>query len=477
MSAPLTLPAAVPDAALATAASLDTTREATLHTLLRLAIGLCFIGHGAFGILTKAAWLPYFGLVGMGPEAAHRLMPVVGSVDILIGVAVLTRPHRLLLVWAVFWCVWTAALRPLTGEGIWEMLERAGNYGVPLALLLLGGATHRAWPAAATREKGERLRLVFRTLQGTTALLLVGHGALLAGGKPAFVEHWAAVGVPAAALPWLGGFEILLAGVVLARPGVGVLVFVAVWKLATEALWMGAGAPAWEWIERAGSYAAPAGAALLAAAILSGARSTPTGGVAARRMAAAAALALGALLAPAALHAQPPPPDAALVSALRAGGHVLYCRHAITDHSQQDSNVDFANPLTQRRLSAEGEAQARAIGRAVTSLGIPIADVYASPYDRNMKSAELSFGRPVAERVLLTAGDSVRRRALLAGPIPAGGNRAIVTHERTIHLDVQLPRGAIDEGTCLVLRPDGRGGFNAIARVLPAQWQALRGAR
>ena len=31
-----------------------------LHRVLRVTGGLCFIGHGAWGVITKAAWLPYF---------------------------------------------------------------------------------------------------------------------------------------------------------------------------------------------------------------------------------------------------------------------------------------------------------------------------------------------------------------------------------------------------------------------------------
>jgi hypothetical protein len=40
----------------------------------------------------------------------------------------------------VFWGFQTACLRPLGGEPVWEFLERGGNFGVPLALLVLMGA-------------------------------------------------------------------------------------------------------------------------------------------------------------------------------------------------------------------------------------------------------------------------------------------------------------------------------------------------
>jgi hypothetical protein len=41
------------------------------------------------------------------------------------------------------------------------------------------------------------------------------------------------------------------------------LLFVAAWKLATESLFVVAGAPVWEFVERAGSYVAPIALAAL----------------------------------------------------------------------------------------------------------------------------------------------------------------------------------------------------------------------
>jgi uncharacterized membrane protein YphA (DoxX/SURF4 family) len=111
---------------------------------LRLGAAACFIGHGAFGVLTKEAWVPYFGFVGIPADWAFRLMPVVGAVDIAVGLAVLFTPRPIVLAYMVGWASWTAVLRPLTGESVFETLERAGNYGVPLALLLLTGVP-RSW--------------------------------------------------------------------------------------------------------------------------------------------------------------------------------------------------------------------------------------------------------------------------------------------------------------------------------------------
>src|SRR5918911_4222628 len=69
-----------------------------LYWILRVACAAEFIGHGAFGILTKAAWVPYFGVVGIPPELAWKLMPVIGTVDITLGLCVgLVRPVRAVL--------------------------------------------------------------------------------------------------------------------------------------------------------------------------------------------------------------------------------------------------------------------------------------------------------------------------------------------------------------------------------------------
>jgi hypothetical protein len=59
--------------------------------------------------------------------------------------------------------------------------------------------------------------------------------------------------------------EIIAGVVVLFVPNPALLVGIAIWKLATEALFPISGAPIWELIERGGSYAAPLALALLSA--------------------------------------------------------------------------------------------------------------------------------------------------------------------------------------------------------------------
>lgn len=236
---------------------------------LRAGAFLCYLGHGAFGVITKTAWVPFFAVAGIDRPTAFRLMPIVGAVDIAIGVATLLQPRAALAAYMVAWAVWTAALRPLTGQPVWEMLERAGNYGVPLALLavIARAPGWRGWAAPAVMRPLSppllrRLRLV---LTATVALLLAGHGALALAAKPELVAH-AALLAPlhaTAVARMLGALELGLAAAILWRPTVGIALVACGWKLATELLFLAAGAPAWEVVERGGSYAAPLALAMV----------------------------------------------------------------------------------------------------------------------------------------------------------------------------------------------------------------------
>jgi hypothetical protein len=235
---------------------------------LRVGAALCFIGHGAFGFITKAAWLPYFGVAGIPEGYAWKLMPMVGAVDVLAAMAVLFAPRALPLVYMSVWAAWTALLRPLAGESVWEMVERAGNYGVPMALLVMtglprsiGSLFHPRLSADADEQTLARVRTILRW---TTAALLFGHGALGAFTTgPVSVAQYGAIGLDASAVIASGWIEILMATAVAFRPGIPLLIGVAAWKLATESLWIVTGTPIWEFLERAGSYAAPLALALL----------------------------------------------------------------------------------------------------------------------------------------------------------------------------------------------------------------------
>ena len=244
--------------------------ESRLHWLFRCAVFLEFTGHGACGIHTKSAWLPYFHVFAIPDAMAWRLMPLIGSIDIALGVMALFRPCRALLVYMVVWGGFTALLRPAAGEGAWEFIERSYNYGVPLAFLLLHAAGRPAgWFAPlqlpAPLCAGSQRTLVW-TLRIIVALMLVGHGGFGAFmGKANLLVFYRAAGLSHLGLP----LEMLRAGIGFLEIGLGVLAVITnrpaffgsicLWKLASESLYLFAGMPVacWEVVERGGSYLAP----------------------------------------------------------------------------------------------------------------------------------------------------------------------------------------------------------------------------
>lgn len=264
---------------------------------------MCFIGHGAFGIITKPIWCNYFGVFGIGQDLAYRLMPVVGGIDILLGLALLFYPIRAVAGWLVVWGFITASLRPLSGEPFAEMIERAGNYGAPLALLLLAetgsrmrkesrmrmGSTgtglkkpdqpgnqgwmpdqpeSQGWLRDQRASKGwlwtrldpdpqpdaRHYRQVLLALRIVVFLLLLGHGWLNLLEKKGLLSQYQSLGFPnpVRVAHIVGCFEWLAALAVLVRPVRPLLIVFFVWKMGTELFY-----PHWElfeWVERGGSY-------------------------------------------------------------------------------------------------------------------------------------------------------------------------------------------------------------------------------
>ena len=247
----------------------DKPPEWWLHWILRIAAASTFIGHGAFGIRGKEAWLEYYALFGIPAELGTDLMPLTGAVDIALGLLVLFVPVRSVLLYMAFWGLFTATLRPLAGQGVFELVERSYNFGPALALLLLHGWGHslpewfsplRGVPRLS-RDCARRFVLGFRVM---IAAYLIAHGALaVVMSKPLLLDLYGSIGVgDAATLNDIAGlFEIALGALLLwGRAATApVLLFVVAWKLGTESLYIadGVAGAGWEVIERGGSYAAP----------------------------------------------------------------------------------------------------------------------------------------------------------------------------------------------------------------------------
>jgi phosphohistidine phosphatase SixA len=172
----------------------------------------------------------------------------------------------------------------------------------------------------------------------------------------------------------------------------------------------------------------------------------------------------------------------ALVDALQAGGHVIYFRHADTGPAYAEQGVDLKRCETQRNLNEDGQRDARNIGEAFRALDIPVGEVSSSAFCRCKDTAQLAFGRFTVESWLTGVSrvpEAAQRRAeasrelkrMLATPPKAGSNTILISHGFNLwdaegfHLAVQ--------GEAAIYKPDGKGGYALVARVLPDQWNQL----
>jgi hypothetical protein len=229
-----------------------------LHYIFQISCALCFIGHGAFGIITKPIWCNYFGVFAISKEMAYHLMPAVGLIDIVLGISLLVYPLRAVAGWLICWGLFTALLRPLSGEPVAEFLERAGNYGAPLILLLISIREIPAnWFSKIEDVKSldeDRLKVVIACLQIFGFMFLFGHGWLNLIEKQGLLKQYAAIGFenPGNVARIVGLFEIGGSLLILFKPLRQIIFMLFIWKVVSETLHPAYGF--FEWVERCGSY-------------------------------------------------------------------------------------------------------------------------------------------------------------------------------------------------------------------------------
>ena len=240
---------------------LQINKEQKIYHTLRIATAMCFIGHGAFGIITKPIWCNYFAVFGIGHDLAYKLMPIAGSFDILLGIIMIVYPVRAIALWLVIWGLLTAALRPVSGEPFAELIERAGNFGAPLALLILcgGGKNIKDWFKSISPNlnvDSKKMAQVVLCLKVVVFLLLIGHGWLNILQKKGLTDQYARLGFsnPSDIASAIGLFEIITAFAILIKPLAPLLLLLFAWKMASELFYPRY--EVFEWIERGGSYGA-----------------------------------------------------------------------------------------------------------------------------------------------------------------------------------------------------------------------------
>jgi phosphohistidine phosphatase SixA len=168
-----------------------------------------------------------------------------------------------------------------------------------------------------------------------------------------------------------------------------------------------------------------------------------------------------------------------LLAALKAGGLILYFRHASTDFGQNDEQMTgFEDCARQRNLTDKGRDEARAIGAAIARLALPVGDILASPFCRTMETAKLIFGRAEATSAVRggpasgTAPDRYAElKKLLSLPPRAGTDLVIVSHGNPFRAVSDAPYLA--EGEAAVIRPLGAAGFRIVARLPKDGWDSL----
>ncbi len=202
-------------------------------------------------------------------------------------------------------------------------------------------------------------------------------------------------------------------------------------------------------------------------------------------------LVLAAISAIAGPVARPSAQDAAQAAFndLKHGGFVVVFRHgktnAIPGVPEDKSPLDLANCSDQAMLSEAGQDQARAVGRAFVSAGIPVGKVLASGYCRAIEMARLAFGRAETSDVLLlptfvpVAGAPVpppwpqrvqAMKKMLATVPEAAANTIVITHFPNVKAALGVQ---IDFGDAVIVKPDGQGGTRLVARIFAAEWPSL----
>lgn len=165
-------------------------------------------------------------------------------------------------------------------------------------------------------------------------------------------------------------------------------------------------------------------------------------------------------------------PEAEALARLKRGGVVLAMRHALAPGTFDPPGFKLGDCSSQRNLSEQGRAQARALGERLRGAGLKPDRVRSSPWCRCMDTAELAFGRAEAWPALgspragseETNAQSLAelRQALGAAVRQGAGFEVWVTHMFVLS-DLLGVNTASGEG--LVLGLDAAGAPRVLARL------------
>lgn len=159
------------------------------------------------------------------------------------------------------------------------------------------------------------------------------------------------------------------------------------------------------------------------------------------------------------------------LSLLRQPGVHAVMRHALAPGTGDPADFRIDAPETQRRLSDEGRAQARAAGAAIRATGATVETVLTSQWDRCRETARLLAVGAVADAPALNSffqdrstrdAQTEATRALIAA-LPADANAVLVTHQ----VNVTALTGVYPaSGEIVIFRMSG-GAVEVLDRVRP----------
>lgn len=160
-------------------------------------------------------------------------------------------------------------------------------------------------------------------------------------------------------------------------------------------------------------------------------------------------------------------------STLNSGSRVVFIRHAVTDPGVGDpEGYVIGDCSTQRNLSAQGRADAKAIGEAFRSRGIPVSEVLTSRWCRCVDTAMLAFGKATPASMIDSMfndrekSDEAKIREVIAyagnaGKRTASGNLVLVTHA----VNVQALTGVYPAPGEIVVTAYDSGKFRPVGRI------------
>ena len=178
------------------------------------------------------------------------------------------------------------------------------------------------------------------------------------------------------------------------------------------------------------------------------------------------------------------PDDKAIAQGLRSGGFVIVVRHGPTFADIEDGDLlNFDSNAAQLNLNDEGETLARAFGRAMHDVGIPVGRVFTSKYNGAYETAVLAGFDDIVKAPDLTDGGLVispreydRRaegfRKMLAMPPDAGTNTILITHQRNLVAALGKDWQDAKQGEASIFRPEN-GNYKLVARVQIAEWPRI----